>query len=95
MKDIIIQNFNQVTDNRCKCDVKHKLTDVLVLIMRAVLCGIDTISEIVEYGKQKQYLLYAKFGIEKIPSELTVFRILNMINADIIAVCYRKMLRKR
>lgn len=50
MKDII-QNFNQIVDERCQCDVKHKLTDILILIMCATLCGIDTIADIVEYGK--------------------------------------------
>ncbi len=49
MKGIIIQNFNQLIDERCQCDVKHKLTDVLILIMCATLCGIDTIADIVEY----------------------------------------------
>lgn len=94
MIDIIIQNFNQIIDNRCQCDVKHKLTDVLILIMCAVLCGIDTISEIVEYGKQKRQLLSDKFGIDKIPSESTVCRILNMVNADMIAVCIVNIMRE-
>ena len=94
MKDIIIQNFNQITDNRCQCDVKHKLTDVLILIMCAVLCGIDKIAEIVEYGKQKKQMLSEKFGIEKIPSESTVCRVLNMVNADIIAVCVVNIMKE-
>ena len=94
MKDIIIQNFNQIADNRCQCDVKHKLTDVLILIMCAVLCGIDTLSEIVEYGEQKKEILSEKFGIDKIPSESTICRILNMVNADAIAVCIVNIMRE-
>ena len=94
MKDIIIQNFNQITDNRCQCDVKHKLTDILILIMCAVLCGIDTIAGIVEYGNQKKKMLSEKFDIDKIPSEATVCRILNMVNADMIAVCIVNIMRE-
>lgn len=94
MKDIIIQNLSQVTDERCQCDVKHKLTDVLIIIMCAVLCGIDTISDIVEYGEQKIKMLSETFGIEKIPSESTICRILNMINADVLAVCIVNIMKE-
>lgn len=94
MKDIIIQNLSQVADERCQCDVKHKLTDVLILIMCAVLCGIDTISDIVEYGEQKRKMLLETFGINKIPSESTICRILNMVNADVLAVCIVNIMKE-
>ena len=94
MKDIIRQNFNQITDERCQCDVKHKLTDVLILIMCATLCGIDTIADIVEYGEQKKAMLSENFGINKIPSESTVSRILSMVNAELIAVCIVNIMKE-
>ena len=94
MKDIIIQNFNQLTDERCQCDVKHKLTDVLILIMCAAICGIDTLSDIVEYGEQKQKMLSEIFGINKIPSEATICRILNMVNAELLAVCIVNIMKE-
>lgn len=72
MKDIIIQNFNQTVDKRCQCDVKHKLTDIPVLIMCAALCGIDTIADIVEYSEQKKKILSENFGTDKIPSEANI-----------------------
>lgn len=94
MKDIIVQNFKQIADERCQCDVKHKLTDVLILIMCATLCGIDTIADIVEYGEQKREMLFKNFGIDKIPSESTVSRILNMVNAELLAVCIVNIMRE-
>lgn len=87
MKDIIIHHFNMIIDERCQCNVKHKLTDILILIMCAVLCGIDTIADIVEYGEQKSTMLSEYFGINKIASESTICRILNMVNAELLAVC--------
>lgn len=94
MKDIIIQNFNQIVDERCQCDVKHKLTDILILIMCATLCGIDTIADIVEYGEQKKKILSKNFGIDKIPSEATISRILNMVNAELLAVCIVNIMKE-
>ena len=57
MKEIITQNFNLLIDERCQCNVKHKLKDILVVIMCAVLCGLDTIADIVEYGEEKAEML--------------------------------------
>lgn len=94
MKDIIIRNLNLITDGRCQCDVKHKLTDVLILIMCATLCGIDTIADIVEYGEQKCDMLFENFGINKIPSESTISRILSMVNAELLAVCIVNIMRE-
>ena len=94
MKDIIVQNFNQLIDERCQCDVKHKLTDVLILIMCATLCGIDTIADIVEYGEQKRAMLSKNFGINKIPSESTISRILSMVNAELLAVCIVNIMKE-
>ena len=91
---IIVQNFNQLIDERCQCDVKHKLTDVLILIMCATLCGIDTIADIVEYGEQKRAMLSKNFGINKIPSESTVSRILSMVNAELLAVCIVNIMKE-
>lgn len=94
MKEIIIRNFKQIVDERCQCDVKHKLVDVLILIMCAVLCGIDTLSDIVEYGEQKIEMLREQFGINKIPSEATLCRILNMINAELLAICIVNIMKE-
>lgn len=94
MKEIMARHFSVIEDTRCQCDVKHKLSDVLILLMCAVLCGIDTLSEIVEYGEQKRTMLATKFGIDKIPSEATLCRILNMVDANILSVCIVNIMKE-
>ena len=94
MKEIMLRNFSIIEDTRSQCDVKHKMTDVLILLMCAVLCGLDTLTEIVEYGEQKDTMLSSKFGIKKVPSESTLCRILNMVDADILAICIVNIMKE-
>ena len=94
MKEILVRHFVEIEDTRCQCDVKHKLMDVLILVMCSVLCGIDSLSEIVEYGKQKQEMLSKKFSISKIPSESTLSRILNMVDANILSICIVNIMKE-
>ena len=49
-----IEKFGMIEDFRCECDVKHKLPNILILIMCAALYGLDEIKTIVEYGKNKR-----------------------------------------
>ena len=85
MKERITEYFSEIADNRCPCDIEHKLVDVLILVMCAILCGIDELERIVAYGKEKSEFLNKHFGIVKIPSKATLSRIMNMVNADIVA----------
>jgi predicted transposase YbfD/YdcC len=61
--------------------------------MCGVLCGLDELSEIVTYGKEKKDFLRNNFGIEKIPSESTLSRIISMVNGDKIAECVVKLMQ--
>ena len=54
MGEKIIAKFSVIEEFRCECDVKHKLVNILILIMCAVLCGIESIKSIAEYGKSKK-----------------------------------------
>jgi hypothetical protein len=80
MKERIIEKLSEIEDYRCKCNVKHKLQDVLILIMCGVLCGLDNIKNIVEYGKNKKEFLKENFMINEVPSEATLSRILAAID---------------
>jgi predicted transposase YbfD/YdcC len=70
------------------------LADVLILVMCATLCGLDTLAEIVAYGEQKRVVLAEKFGITETPSESTLSRIMNMVEADILAACIVSIMRE-
>ena len=94
MKEIMARHFSVIEDRRCQCDVKHKLVNVLILLMCAALCGLDTLSEIIEYGQQKQEMLSEKFGINKIPSAPTMCRVLNMVNSELLAICIVNIMKE-
>jgi len=66
MRERFEEYFTDIEDTRCQCDVDHRLTDVLILIMCAVLCGLDELDDIVVYGKEKLSFLEKYFGITKI-----------------------------
>jgi predicted transposase YbfD/YdcC len=50
------------------------------MVMLAVLCGIDELDKIVDYGKNKRGFLSKEFGIESIPSKSTLTRVFAMLN---------------
>jgi len=84
MREKIIAKFNVIEDFRCECNIKHKLVDILVLIMCAVLCGIDNSKMIVDYGKNKKEFLQKHFGFSAIPSEATLSRVLSVIDVECV-----------
>lgn len=44
--------FGIIEDKRCQCNITHPLVSILKLVMLAVLCGIDELDKIVDYGKR-------------------------------------------
>jgi len=78
--EIFNMYFGVIEDPRSQVDVTHPLIDILKMVMLAVLCGIDELDKIVDYGKNKREFLSKEFGIEIIPSKSTLTRIFGMIN---------------
>lgn len=72
--------FGIIEDSRCEVNVIHPLVDVLKLIMIAVLCGMDELDKIVDYGKNKKDFLEKEFNIKLIPSKSTLTRIMAMVS---------------
>ena len=81
MKEIR-EKFEEITDERQTGYIKHKLSDILILVMCGILCGLRTLEEIVSYGKNKGEFLRANFGVETIASKSTLSRTLNMIKGE-------------
>ena len=79
--EIFNMYFGIIEDERDQALVKHSLVDILKLVMIAVLCGIDELEQIVDYGKRKREFLKEKFEIKSIPSKSTLTRIFIMINS--------------
>ena len=80
MNEIFNMCFGIIDDERSQADVKHPLIDILKLVMIAVLCGMDELEKIIEYGKNKIEFLRKEFNIEKIPSKSTLTRVFAMLN---------------
>ena len=52
--EIFNMYFGIIEDKRCEVNVIHSLVDVLKLIMIAVMCGMDELDKIVDYGENKK-----------------------------------------
>ena len=86
--------FDKISDLRHQGYVEHKLTDVLIIVMCAVLCGLDKLGGIVLYAQKRTQFLAEQFGIEKIPSKATLSRILNMVDGEAVADAIIGIMRK-
>ena len=78
--EIFNMYFGIIEDPRCQVNVIHKLIDILKLVMIAVLCGMDEIDKIIDYGNSKKDFLKIKFEINTIPSKSTLTRVLAMLD---------------
>jgi predicted transposase YbfD/YdcC len=72
--------FGIIEDKRNQDYVKHPLIDVLKLVLISILCGIDELEQIIDYGKRKIEFLRKEFEIESIPSKSTLTRIFMIID---------------
>ncbi len=78
--EIFDMYFGIIEDPRCEVNVVHPLVDILKLVMVAILCGMDELDKIIDYGKNKKEFLEKEFNIKLIPSKSTLTRILSIIN---------------
>ena len=95
--DIFNMYFGIIDDPRCEVNVTHRLVDILKLVMIAVLCGMDELDKIIDYGNNKKDFLKREFNIGSIPSKATLTRVIAMLNPKILSlsiVCILKILIK-
>lgn len=72
--------FGIIEDERDPINTVHPLVDILKLVMIAMLCGMDELDKVVEYGKSKKEFLEKEFNIRLIPSKPTLTRVIAMVN---------------
>ena len=95
--EIFNMYFGIIDDPRCEVNVIHPLIDILKLTMVAVLCGMDELDKIVDYGENKKEFLEKEFNIKLIPSKSTLTRVIATINPKWLSlsiVCILKTLIK-
>ena len=74
--------FAGIDDPRHQGYNKHKLSDILMIVMCAVLCGMDQLCDVLAYEQNKAEFFRIHFGIERIPSKPTVSRVLSIIDGQ-------------
>lgn len=81
MNDIFNMYFGIIEDERDQYTIKHRLIDVLKLVMISILCGMDELDKMIDYGNSKKEFLEKEFDIRSIPSKSTLTRIMMMIDS--------------
>lgn len=94
MEDIRAR-MTAIEDTRHPSYVKYPLADILIIVMCAVLCGLDTLGDLVIYAKNKSEFLAKEFGIEAIPSKATFARVLSAVSGKEIGDAILDILRMR
>lgn len=80
INEIFNMYFGIIEDKRDQFTIQHRLIDILKLIMIAILCGMDELDKIIDYGKNKKEFLKREFDIKSIPSKSTLTRIFVIID---------------
>jgi predicted transposase YbfD/YdcC len=91
MKKTMLECFGEISDLRDTNDIKHKLIDIVVTTVLAVLCGANTWNDIEDFGKSKEEwlrkFLELPFGI---PSHDTFNRVFSMLDPKEFHECFRE-----
>lgn len=83
------EHFKSIKDFRQQHKVEHKLIDVLVLSIIAVICGATEYKEIEIFGKSKEVFLKQFLCLENgIPSHDTIERVIISINPQEFHQCF-------
>lgn len=93
--DEIRERMSAIEDPRHPSYVKYPLSDILIIIMCAVLCGLDTLGDLVIYAQSRKEFFAEALGIEHIPSKATFARVLSMIDGKEIGNAVVDLLRNR
>lgn len=88
-KKTLIQCFENLKDPRNPDDVEHKLMDIIVISILAILCGANGFNQYENFGKSKEEwlrkFLELPYGI---PSHDTFNRVLSLINPQEFHKCF-------
>lgn len=80
-----------MTDPRrtSKGNYRHKLSDIILLVLSAVLCGHDDWDEIAQFGREQEVWLrqYGEF-VNGIPSHDTINRVFSKVDPEEFSHCF-------
>lgn len=84
----IMQKFMAIKDTRHSGYIKYKLSDVLSIIMCAVLCRLDNLEGLHVFAESNRSLWEEQLGLTSVPSKSTFGRILNIVDADAVFLAW-------
>jgi len=95
MIESLIEQFAALADPRCPGKVAHRLVDVLVIAVCAVVAGAETFEDIALYGRCKQTWLRSFLELAGgAPSHDTFRRVLMLIDPDAFERCFLAWVRE-
>lgn len=80
INEIFNMYFGIIEDERDPYTITYPLVDILKLVMIAILCGMDELDKIIDYGNNKRDFLEKEFDIKSIPSRSTLTRVISIIS---------------
>ena len=91
----LVMHFAALEDPRCPGKITHKLIDILVIAVCAVIAEADTFEDIALYGRCKQAWLKGFLELPNgIPSHDTFRRVLMLIDPEAFERCFLAWVRE-
>jgi predicted transposase YbfD/YdcC len=86
----LIEYFSVIADPRIERGKEHRLIDVILIAICAMLCGAETFVDFEDFGKAKQEWLNTFLALQNgIPSHDTFGRIFAMLDPGQFSECFR------
>lgn len=83
--------FGELSDPRVQGRVEHRLIDIIIIAICAIICGANSWSEVETYGKAKIGWLRRFLELPNgIPSHDTVGRVFSLIEAEAFTACFMR-----
>jgi predicted transposase YbfD/YdcC len=90
----LVEHFAQIEDPRCAGKVEHRLIDILVIAVCAVIACAESWDDIALYGRNKLSWLQTFLSLANgIPSHDTFRRVVMLIDPDAFEVCFSQWAR--
>jgi hypothetical protein len=89
-RNTLIEHFSILEDPRDPSKCRHKLIDIVVIAVAAVLCGADNLTSIEGFGKAKIEWFRRFLALDNgIPSYDTFGRVFALLSPKAFQVCFR------
>src|SRR5512135_3198808 len=87
--ETLVEHFSALEDPRCASKIEHRLIDILVIAVYAVIAGAESWDDIALYGHSKLDWLRQFLALPNgIPSDDTFRRVFMLIDPDAFEACF-------